>query len=74
MFLLSKQGSVVMNHDCLHPHPADGIKFTFTVLHMEFVGGQEFWSREEPGCLRSGICEHCNVDSEDYDASVFKSG
>lgn len=66
-----------MNHDCLHPHPADGITFTFTIPHMEFVGGQEFWSREEPdpsGCLRSGRCERCNVDSEDYDALVFKSG
>lgn len=52
---MNVQWSVMMNQNFFHPHPVDGIMFTITTLYMEFVGGQEFWSRKKPypfGCLR----------------------
>lgn len=70
------QWAVTMNYGFLHPHPVDGVMLTFTLLSMAFVGGQEFCSKGEPDpfwCLRSGRCERCNVDNEDYNSLIFKS-
>lgn len=69
------QWSVMINQNFIHPHPVDGLMFTITTLYLEFVGGQEFWSRKEffPFlCLRSGRYECCDVDNEDYNTLLFK--
>lgn len=81
IFLISQtvsvQWSVTRSQDFLHPHPVDEVMLTFTILYMKFVGGQEFWSREEPDPfwdLQSGRCAHCSVDNEDYNTLVFDPG
>lgn len=42
------QWAVTKNYDFLHPHLVDGVMLTFTLLYMEFVGGQEFCPKGEP--------------------------
>lgn len=72
---MNVQWSVMMTHNFFHPHPVHGTGH-ITTLYMEFVGMQEFWSRKKLNpylCLKSGRCEHCDVDNEDYNTLVFKS-